>query len=244
MRLTTRTAACALALLGATVMLTASAAEAAKPVVGSVSGPIVSVKGKTFTLTTTLSPTGKSKVSVGSKTTITEQVSGTIADVKKGACVTALGQKTKKGTIEATRITLTQPVKGQCTGGFGRRPGGGRPGGTPPSGTGTPPSGTGTGRPPGGFGGGNANFGFAFGKVSAAKGATVTVTGSQGSTTVALSKKTQVGETKSMSQAAIATKLCAFVQGTSGNHGVTVAATAIGLSKPVSGSCTARFRQR
>lgn len=237
MRLTTRTAACALALLAATVTLTASAAEAAKPVAGSVSGPIVSVKGTTFTLTTTLSPTGKSKVSVGSKTTITEQVSGTIADVKKGACVTALGQKTAKGTIDATRITLTQPVKGQCTGGFGRRPGGGRP-------AGAPPRGTGTGGPPGGFGGGNASFGFAFGKVSAAKGSTVTVKGSQGSTIVALSKKTQVGETKSMSPSAIATKLCAFVQGTSGNRGVTVAATSIGLSKPFSGSCTGRFRQR
>ena len=150
--------------------------------------------------------------------------------------LTALGQKTAKGTVDAVRITLTQPVKGQCAGGFGRRPGGSRP-------PGAPPRGTGTGGPPGGFGGGNANFGIAFGKVSAAKGTTVTVKGPQGSTTVALSKKTQVAETKAMSPSAIATKLCAFVQGTSGDRGVTVAATQIALSKPVSGSCTARFRQ-
>jgi hypothetical protein len=109
MRATARTAACAVALLGAGVAFTASAAEAAKPVVGSVSGPITSVKGARFTLTTTLSPTGTSTVSVGSKTVITEQVPGTIADVKKGACVTALGQKSATGTIAATRITLTQP---------------------------------------------------------------------------------------------------------------------------------------
>jgi hypothetical protein len=237
MRATARTAACAVALLGAGVAFTASAAEAAKPVVGSVSGPITSVKGARFTLTTTLSPTGTSTVSVGSKTVITEQVPGTIADVKKGACVTALGQKSATGTIAATRITLTQPVKGQCTGGFGRRPGGGRP----PN---APPRGSGAGRPSGRFGGGFANFGFAFGEVSAAKGDTVTVKGSQGSTTVALSKKTQVGEVKRLGSAAIDPKLCAFVQGTSGNRGVTVAATAVGLSKPVSGSCTGRFRQR
>lgn len=234
MRTATTTCAWALALLGAAVVLAAPATGAPKPVAGSVSGPVVSVKGKTFTLTTSLSPTGRSKVSVGSKTTITEQLAGTLADVKPGMCVTAIGQKAKNGTVTATRVTLTQPVKGQCAGGFGTRPGGG----SPPSGA--PPGGNQSGRPPGGFGG-NANFGFAFGKVSAAKSSTITVKGRQGSTKVLLSKKTQVGKMEQVGRAAIVPKLCAFVRGTSGDRGVTVTATDISLSKPISGSCTGRF---
>jgi len=235
MRTATTTCAWALALLGATVVLSAPAIGATKPVAGSVSGPVVSVKDSTFTLTTSLSPTGRSKVAVGSKTTITEQLAGTLADVKTGMCVTAIGQKAKNGTVTATRVTLTQPVKGQCGGGFGTRPGGGRPPG------GAPPGGNRTGRPPGGFGGGGANFGFAFGKVSAAKSSTITVKGRQGSTKVLLSKKTQVGKTEQVGRAAIVPKLCAFVRGTSGDHGVTVTATDISLSKPISGACTGRF---
>jgi len=235
MRTATTTCAWALALLGATVVLSAPAIGATKPVAGSVSGPVVSVKDSTFTLTTSLSPTGRSKVAVGSKTAITEQLAGTIADVKTGMCVTAIGQKAKNGTVTATRVTLTQPVKGQCGGGFGTRPGGGRPPG------GAPPGGNRTGRPPGGFGGGGANFGFAFGKVSAAKSSTITVKGRQGSTKVLLSKKTQVGKTEQVGRAAIVPKLCAFVRGTSGDHGVTVTATDISLSKPISGACTGRF---
>ena len=56
-------AAAALALLPA-------AATAATPVQGSVFGPIVSVQGTTFALTTSLSPSGRSTVAVG-KATIT-----------------------------------------------------------------------------------------------------------------------------------------------------------------------------
>ena len=240
MRTATTTWASTLALLGAAVVLAAPATGATKPVAGSVSGPVVSVKGSTFTLTTSLSPTGRSKVAVGSKTTITEQLAGTLADVKTGLCVTAIGQKAKNGTVTATRVTLTQPVKGQCGGGFGTPPGGGRPpgGGSPPGGT--PPGGNQSG-PPGGFGGGGANFGFAFGKVSAAKSSTITVKGQQGSTKVLLSKKTQVSKTEQVGRAAIVPKLCAFVRGTSGDRGVTVTATDISLSKPVSGACTGRF---
>jgi len=49
--------------LAALFALLPAAATAATPVQGSVSGPVVSVKGSTFTITTSLSPTGKSLVS-------------------------------------------------------------------------------------------------------------------------------------------------------------------------------------
>jgi hypothetical protein len=227
----------AIVLASAVVAVSASVAAAAGPVAGSVSGPVTSVKGKTFKLTTPLSPTGSSTVSVGSATTITEQVTGARGDVRNGACVTAIGQKNSKGIVTATRVTITQPVKGQCVGGFGARGGNGpRPGGT------QPPR-NGTGRPPGGFGG-LANFGFASGKVTAVKGDTVTVKGQAGKTSVTLTKKSQFTKTERVGSSAIAVKLCAFVRGTSADKGVTVKAADVSLTKPSSRGCAAGFRQR
>ena len=50
----------------AAALVLVPAASAASPVQGSLFGPVVSVKGTTFTITTTLSPSGKSLVSAGS----------------------------------------------------------------------------------------------------------------------------------------------------------------------------------
>lgn len=144
-------------------------ASAASPVQGSLYGPVVSVKGTTFTITTTLSPSGKSLVSAGSAK-ITEQEVAPRSSLKVGACAMANGARNAKGVVAAARITISQPVKGSCTNGFAR---GGRVGGNRPPGT-TPP--TGSRRPPGGFGG-NTNFGFAFGSVTKVSGSTLTVEG-------------------------------------------------------------------
>ena len=207
-------------------------------------GPVVSVSGSTFTITTSLSPSGKSKVSAGSAT-ITEQATAPKSSLKIGACVAASGARNSKGVVAATRITISAPVKGQCGGGFAFR-GGTRPGGgtrTPPAGgTGTTP------RPPGGFGG-NANFGFAFGSVTKVSGLTLTVRGrSFGSTsattttTVTVSSKTTLLETKTVKPSAIAVKQCAFVQGTSADKGITVKATRVSLTPEANGACNAGFR--
>jgi hypothetical protein len=227
MQYRTRVAATALLAIGA-VLAGATAATAAAPVAGSVAGPVVTIQGKTFTVTTTLSPTGKSKVTVTSKTTITAQAAGTRADVKKGACVVATG--TKKGTaVAATRVSLMSKSGGQC----GGRPGGG--GGTGRPGGGTPPAGGGGFTPP-------ANLGFAAGAVSAIKGSTVTVKGQRGTTTVTLSAKTAISKTVSVGASAIKAKLCAFVAGTSADKGVTISAQNVSLSKPSSTGCTPRRR--
>ncbi len=211
----------ALALAGALAFLGAYAgvASGATPVTGFVSGMISSVSGSTFTVSTAISPTGRSKVVVGSKTAISEQEPGTRSDVKKGVCVTANG--TKKGsTVTATRVSIAP------TGAATRfRPGGRvprRPGG-------------GAFRPP-------ANLGFAFGTVSRVSGSAVTVKARQGSTTVVLTGKTQISRTVAAGMSAVKPKLCAFVRGTSADRGVTVEAEQVQLSQPVRGTCG--FRRR
>ena len=225
----------------------AGVASAASPVSGSISGPVTSVKGSTFTVTTSLSPTGKSTVTVSKSTTITAQETVALSSLKTGVCVMATGQKNSKGVVAAQRISVTTPVKGKCTAGFGGRGGG--------TGTGTRPPGSGTGgqRPPGagnGNGGfGNlANFGSAFGEISAVKGDTLTVKGVLGTkattTTVTVSSKTQLSKTAQVGASGIAVKDCAFVRGTSSDKGVTVTAQNVALTKPTSAGCQFGFRGR
>jgi hypothetical protein len=61
-------------------------------------------------------------------------------------------------------------------------------------------------------------------------------------TTVAVSSKTSLEETKMVKASAITTKLCAFVNGTSTDKGVTVKATRVALSPKTNGACTNGFR--
>jgi hypothetical protein len=234
-------------LLAAALVLTGVAA-AASPVSGSISGPVVSVKGSTFTVTTSLSPTGKATVSVGKSAVVTAQETLTRSALKTGLCAMATGQKNSKGVVTAQRISLSTPVKGQCTAGFGR--GGTRPGGTgttPGSGQRPPGGGTGGGGTGGGFGN-FANFGFAVGTISSAKGDTLSVKGTLNgkavTTTVTVSSKTQISKTATVGVSAIAVKDCAFVRGTSADKGVTVTAQNVSITKPTATGCQFGFRGR
>jgi hypothetical protein len=229
----------------AAAFVLAGIASAASPVTGSISGPVTSVKGSTFTMTTSLSPTGKATVTVGKSATIVTQATVALSSLKTGDCVMATGAKNSKGVITAQRVSLSTPVKGVCTAGFGRRGGGtGGPGGRPPG------AGTGTGKRPttgGGAGGFNfANFGFVFGSVSAIKGNTLTVKAMLGgkATTVDLSSKTTISKTVDVAPSAIAVKDCVFVNGSSTDKGVTVTATNINLTKPTSTGCRFGFAGR
>jgi hypothetical protein len=234
----TRRLVYAIAVVGS-VVLGSGLAVAAAPVTGSVSGPVTSVKGQTFQLTTSLSPTGSSTIQVSSKTMINEQASGSRADLRRGVCIAALGQKDGKGVVAATRIMISQPFRGQCGGGFGQR---GRRNGSRPRANGSPPQGSTTPRRPPGGTGGFANLGFANGAISAIKGSAITVHNQRGSTSVTVSAKTQVLKTISVGGSAIKVKLCAFVRGTSTDKGVTVAAQSISLSNPGPNGCNSRFR--
>jgi Domain of unknown function (DUF5666) len=220
--------------IAVTVVAAAAAgvATAAKPVSGTIGGPVTAVSGQTFTLKSSLSPKGHAKIHVASKTVITQQVTGTHADLKKGACIVALGQKNKQGVVQAARVMLSPPVKGSCTAGFGGRPGGtpGLGAGQPPQGGGQPPQGS---RPPGN----SANFGFAAGAIAGVKGLVVTVHGRNGSTKVAVQAKTQIVKTATAGFSAVKVGLCAFVQGTSSDKGANVDAQNIRLFKPTSRGC-------
>ncbi len=213
--------------------LTAGMTRAAAPVAGTIAGPVMSVQGQSFTLRSSLSPTGKSKVHVGSSTAITEQATGARAALKKGVCVSAVGQKGKNGVVQASRLTLSAPVKGNCQTGFGRRQGSG----PPPSGARRPPQGSPQGRFP-------ANFGFAGGAINAVSGSVVTVRNQQGSTKVALSSKTQISRLVRVTMSAVKVGLCTFVQGTSTDKGVNVTARSISLFKPGANGCTMGRQRR
>jgi hypothetical protein len=218
------------------------AASAAAPVSGSISGPVAAVKGSTFTVTTSLSPTGKAKVDVSKSTTITTQQTLAQSALKSGLCVMANGQKNSKGVVAAQRVSLSTPVKGQCTAGFTR---GGPGGGAPPTG-GQPPPGAGGGNG-GGFGN-FANFGFAFGTISSVKGDTLTVKGMVNkkavTTTVTVGAKTQISKTVKVGISAVEVKDCVFVRGTSTDKGVTVQAQDVTLTKPTANGCQFGFRNR
>ncbi|HVA31223.1 MAG TPA: hypothetical protein VMU58_08125 [Gaiellaceae bacterium] len=219
----------------------AGTAAAAAPVRGSVSGPVIAVKGSTFKLTTSLSPTGTSTVTVSKTTVISAQKTLAHTSLKAGACVMATGAKNAKGVVAAARITLSAPVKGQCTSGFTRR-------GPRPAGSGRrPPSSGGGSRPGGGFRN-FANFGFAFGKIATLKGAVLTVKGTTGSkavtTTVTVTAKTQVEKTVRVNDASISLKACVFVRGTSSDKGVTIKAQDIALSQPTATGCRFGFGGR
>jgi hypothetical protein len=85
--------------------------------VTAVSGPTITITGRngtTYTVTTTPS------------TTLTRTVSGTVADLKVGDTVTAVGTTEPNGTVSATRVT--EGAGGN--GGFGGGGPGGRQGAT------------------------------------------------------------------------------------------------------------------
>jgi hypothetical protein len=218
----------------AAVIASVAIAASPSPVSGSIAGPVTSVNGRGFTVKTSLSPTGSSRISLSSKTTIRAQVAASRADLKKGACIMATGQRGKNGVVTATRISVTQPINAKCGGGFG--PGNG-PGGTqPPAGSRPQPPANG-GPPPGRFGG-------AFGTIITVNGSNLTVKGPFGNTTVVVSPKSALTRTQGVGPSAIKVEQCAFVFGTSADRGVTVQAQNVNLSQPTSAGCTAGFPRR
>jgi hypothetical protein len=216
----------------------AAVALAASPVSGTIGGPVTAVKAPNFTLKSSLSPTGKAKVEVSAKTTISEQVTGTRSDLKKGVCATAFGQKDRKGVIAAMRIMLSAPVKGTCASGFGRGPVRVGPG-------------PGNGPPPGGrFYGGSRNFGgpggldFANGGITAVNGSTLSIHGQRGTSSVTVSDRTEIVRRAQVGISAVKVGMCAFVRGTSPDKGVTVSAQSVDLFTAGQNGCTARIRRQ
>jgi hypothetical protein len=200
--------AAATAVAAGSTLATAAGAASSQ---GFVSGPIVAVSSSTFTVSTSLSPTGKSKVSVGTKTTMSEQKTGSLSDLKKGVCVSASG--TKNGAkIAATRISIMSSCTTRPTGGPGA--GGGFKPNLP------------------------ANGGFAIGTISSKSGSTLVVKGQTGSSTVVVNSKAQIVKSVKVTSSALKLKLCAFVRGTTSDAQKSVQAQLVQLSAAVNGACT------
>jgi hypothetical protein len=99
-------------------------------------GKVTAVAGSGFTVasarpdastsSSTTTPTTTSvSVTTTSSTTWTRTATATAKDVKIGRCVVSRGNADSTGAIAAQSITISQPVNGQCSTGFG---GGGRGG--------------------------------------------------------------------------------------------------------------------
>lgn len=213
-----------------------SMALAASPVTGFISGQVVSSSGSSFVVRNSFGVSGDSTVKLGSSTSIVEQVTASRSDLKAGVCVVANGQRASSGAVDATRLTISAPVKGTCSNGFpgrghGRGPGGARPAGNGPGGSGTGTIGSSANGPPPTFSR-FGNFGFAAGTVTAVSGTTLTLHGTGGSSTVDLASSTELSQTKAVTAAAIKASRCARVTGTSSDNGLTVSATSVQLSQP------------
>ena len=150
---------------------------------GGVAGPIASVGTGSFTVTEN---SGTATVDYTGTTVFELMATGTLTDVRAGSCVVvgeAAGSDASTGSVDASSVRVSQPVKGSCTGGAAV----GRGGFTGGSGRGQRPSGA-----PGRFAGGGG--GILVGTVASATGSgfVVTVTSSGGSATAAAGTTTAV----------------------------------------------------
>lgn len=211
---------------------------------GGVSGEIAAVSDA---LMQVQGDDGQTAVSWDGSTAITQTVSATATDVTVGVCVTAVLDD--DGT--ATSIAVSQPVDGECTGGFGGG-GMGQGGGEMPEGM---PTGMPEGEMPsdmpsdmaGGFGQ------FTTGLVTAVDGSTITVDAvSMGrpdedateptteSTTVTVADSTTYTATVDADSTAITVGRCVVAQGDQDDSGQ-MTATSLTLSDPTDGSCSTGF---
>ncbi len=189
--------------------------------------------------------------------TFTAQVTISASSIKAGDCLTAVapsGTDASATAFTATTVSVTQPVNGSCSGGFGgagaRPTGSGFPTGAPRSGypSGARPSGSGATR----------QFGtVASGSVVSVSGSTIVVaardfgarqragasaTASPSPTTtdktVSVAATTTISATQSATASAVVVGKCATVRGTADSSGA-VTATSVAITTPTNGQCGA-----
>lgn len=194
---------------------------------------------------------GQVTVNFSSSTTFSDTVSGTLADVTVGSCVTVSSTATgtsrpAAGTpITARTVSISQATANGCTaGGFG---GGGGRGGAGGNGTTRPNRPSGSPRPSGTNGAGRGNFGgFAFGSVTAVSATGFTVhSAARGQnaatdTAVTVNSSTTYSKVESATSSALAVGDCIAAVGSTDDTGAVTAKT-IGISKAGPNGCTQGF---
>ncbi len=191
-------------------------------------GQLVQINGQTLILSGT---SGDSTVTYAPTTPITQTSTGTVADITSGACITATGTKGGDGTVTASTVILSAPVKGSCTNaGFG---GGGtfspRPGASfSPRPSFSPPAQA-------------AGFTAVRGQVKSVTGTSVTLTGSTGTTTtIDVPTTVKVTTSSVVTATALQTGECVTALGPKDSSG-TVAAQALTISPMGANGCTVGF---
>jgi hypothetical protein len=204
-------------------------------------GSIAAISGQTLQVQNPQS--GQTAVSYDGSTKITNSVSGTLADVTTGECVTVVGTSTAQGQpVSATAVTITPAEANGCSFGNG--------GGQRPSGSNTPrPSGSNRPRPSGAprpsTGNNPAGGPRAFGAVTAVSATGFTVHSTFGTsttdTTVNVTSATTYTKTVAGDASALVVGACVAAQGKADDTGA-VAATSIAVSKAGPNGCTGGFR--
>lgn len=216
-----------------------------QPAARGVSGTITSAS--TSTLQVKSAATGSAAiVTFTSSTTISDNVVGTLADVKPGLCITARAASSTASPVAtpaagtplvAATISLFEPTNGSCTGGNAPGTRTANPSFTPSARPSANPS-----RTPGvGFAQG------AVGTVTSVDGGTIVIattgfgqggqTPTPGTATVATSAQTVVTKRATGSAASLKAGRCVVAVGATDAAGVTTA-TQLSVSDPVDGQCT------
>ncbi|HEY0188691.1 MAG TPA: hypothetical protein VGC67_14465 [Cellulomonas sp.] len=196
---------------------------------------------------------GQTAVAWDDSTTITQTVSGTLADVAAGVCVVAITASADDTSTAATSIAISTATDGECTTGFGGGTGGATGGstadGTMPSGQ--PTGGTGEDAPSdmptdmasGAPSGGTSDFGgMTSGLVTAVDASTITVEttdqdGTTSTSTVTVGDSTTYTTTVAADSSAITVGRCVTAQGEADDSGQ-VTATSLTLSDAGDEGCS------
>jgi Domain of unknown function (DUF5666) len=196
------------------------------------SGQLVQISPTTLILT---GPNGDTTVTYTSATTITKTSIATLADIAKGTCVLANGQKDASGLITATTVLISPRTATGCAArNFG--PPSPAPGSSPrPSFSPRPNA---TPRPSG-----QPNNGaFVTGEVTAQSGPSLTVlTQANGTQKIVVSSAATITESSSVSESALQNGECIRANGSRDTSG-DVQATAITITPAgPSGTCNSGF---
>jgi hypothetical protein len=187
------------------------------------SGQLVQVNGQTLILT---GPNGDTTVMVTATTTYTKTSIATLADIVKGTCIVANGQKDPaSGAITVTNVRISPKAAAGCT---SAGPGG-NPGAFSPPANATPrptPS-------------GQANLAFVTGEVTAVSGPSITVkTAAGASQTFSVASAATITDSADVTIAALQNGQCLRANGAKDSSG-NVQATSVTITPAgPSGTCT------
>ncbi len=218
----------------------ASAKSSTSPSPGSInafrngaSGQLVQINGQTLIVT---GPNGDTTVTFTTTTTFTKTSIATLADVTKGSCVLATGQKDAAGKLTATIVLISPKTATGCAA-RAFTPPSSAPGASPrPSFSPRPDT---TPRP------GGANAAFVSGEVTSASGPLVTVlTQANGNQTITVASAATITKSAEVSASALQNGQCIRANGTRDSAGVVQAMSITITPAGPSGTCSTGFGGR